>query len=599
MRARLRIVAVTLLLGGCAGSKVTEIVVSIASDLDIPSQLQVVEFKVAHANELAADGGGATPWLIDIPFDVVDRTKPYFLSLPAEIGLLPAGNPDRTIYIQVTGVANKQPQVRREARLPFARDRIVRVRMNLLKNCLFKPCPPGTTCEDGACVSIDKDPNKLERWDPDRKTWVSFTRSDGGPLDGSPDTVADRPPPDRPGIDLAQDRLPADRPGVEGRPPDMPLLNDLPKPDLPKIDMTRLDQPKDLPKPDARPPDQPRVDLRPPDQPSADLRPPDGPTSTDKPTPWKWDGYVCTQPGPTSSCTGTTPGRWCTVGAGCFMMGTPVCSGVGRAPYCSEGDENYRQVILTHSFTMQATEVTVGQWLSAMGGKDPSSDKVCGADCPVESITWDQAAAYCNTLSTPPEQCYTCTGTGAATSCVIKPNFLSPSPDRYYTCPGYRLPTEAEQEYASRATTTTDYPNGQNAQFCSMDAQLDQIAWYYYNAPKGGKAAVATKAANAWGLFDLTGNVWEWTVDEFFDFQCGQTSQMPIAPNCWDSVVNGLQPSCQPQVNPIIPVSPTGMVVMHGGSFQALATSIRPANRMKQSRVGHGDVGFRCVRTIP
>jgi formylglycine-generating enzyme required for sulfatase activity len=108
----------------------------------------------------------------------------------------------------------------------------------------------------------------------------------------------------------------------------------------------------------------------------------------------------------------------------------------------------------------------------------------------------------------------------------------------WYACPGYRLPSSAEWEYAARAGTTTHTYNGdilpQGVSDCVQQPALDSIAWYCRNA--GGQYhAVAQKQPNPWGLFDMLGNVYEWT-DYFSDGQPldwdreGQALSDPLGP---------------------------------------------------------------------
>jgi len=163
--------------------------------------------------------------------------------------------------------------------------------------------------------------------------------------------------------------------------------------------------------------------------------------------------------------------------SGAFMMGSPVDE-PGR-----HKNEEQHQVILTRSFYMQTTTVTQMQW-KAVIGSNPSYFQKSGGNCPVEKVSWDDVQVFITELNKKRE------GT-------------------------YRLPTEAEWEYAARAGSTTAYANGNIEETeCGLDPNLDAMGWYSGNAGHGTHP-VAQKQPNAWGLYDMHGNVWEWCQDWF------------------------------------------------------------------------------------
>ena len=156
--------------------------------------------------------------------------------------------------------------------------------------------------------------------------------------------------------------------------------------------------------------------------------------------------------------------RW--IPPGSFMMGSPSSE-------ANRGNiENQVSVRLNRGFWMAETEVTQAQWRSVMG-TDPSHFK--GDTLPVENVSWNDAVEFCRKLSS---------STGLSVS----------------------LPTEAQWEYACRAGTTTRFHSGDS------DGDLGMVGWFITNA--GSKTnPVGQKAANAWGLRDMHGNVREWCLD--------------------------------------------------------------------------------------
>jgi len=272
--------------------------------------------------------------------------------------------------------------------------------------------------------------------------------------------------------------------------------------------------------------------------------------------------------------------------AGTFNMGSPTNE------YCRVSGPGYgedlHQVTLTHSYNMFRTETTQGQFQSVMG-YNPSTHTSCGADCPVENVSWHESIAYCNALSTAQSYttCYTCTGTGKNTSCSLKSAYTG---SNFYTCPGYRLPTDAEWERAARGGTSTAFYNGDvdagvTCSSCSQtESHLSPTAWYCKNAG-GGPHRVArtggvpgTSDANAYGLYDMSGNVFEWAQDKY------------------KAALTG------PVTDPLLNPSGADKKVFRGGSYDGTyypgPQYQRAAFRNKATpTIGFPDQGFRCVRS--
>ena len=165
---------------------------------------------------------------------------------------------------------------------------------------------------------------------------------------------------------------------------------------------------------------------------------------------------------------------WVSIPGGSYEMG------------CSPGDgscesyENPRHTVTVVTFAMTETEITQGEYL-AVTGSNPSQFSSCGASCPVERVDWNQAKAYCEAI-------------------------------------GGRLPSEAEWEYAARAGTTTPWTCVDATSSC-----LGGIAWYCLNSG-GTTHPVKGKTPNAFGLYDMLGNVWEWVEDCWHDSYTGAPS---------------------------------------------------------------------------
>ena len=308
-------------------------------------------------------------------------------------------------------------------------------------------------------------------------------------------------------------------------------------------------------------------------------------------------------------CVEVTPG-FVAIDADSFWMGSPGGEDPCPAGYppgdCTAEmgrfeDEVIHQVELTVNFEMQAHEVTQGELETNFWTPEAPCESGNFCNHPAAYLTWFDALAYANKLSSDYEDytaCYKFSEVSCADESDVGPDYLSCMSDLKggiliatvaYTgrefgltpqdCTGYRLPTEAEWEYAIRAgSNTAFYPSEGNDGSITApdgaDSNLNQIAWYSINAPEGLISPVGGKEANAWGLYDMSGNVAEWIWDRYCEYDLADRSD-PYGGGCGGPAQ-----------------------VIRGGSITDAALACRSAARS----YGEGppfNLGLRLVRSLP
>jgi formylglycine-generating enzyme required for sulfatase activity len=232
---------------------------------------------------------------------------------------------------------------------------------------------------------------------------------------------------------------------------------------------------------------------------------------------------------------GTGPG----LGFGAEQFAAIPAGTYQRGSLNGGSDETPVRTISISAFQMQRTEVSQSQWRQVMAGTgivNPSYFSGCD-QCPVEGVSWEDVQQFLSRM-----------------------NIQNPGR-------GYRLPTEAEWEYAARAGTTGDVNVSGSA--------IEDLGWLATNSGNTTHVA-AQKIANAWTLSDMLGNVWEW-VSDWYDLTYYATgpSQDPLG----------------------VAGSAFGTRVVRGGSFANTAASNRPSTRFAITPTGrYSNVGFRMVR---
>jgi len=217
--------------------------------------------------------------------------------------------------------------------------------------------------------------------------------------------------------------------------------------------------------------------------------------------------------------------------AGEFDMGSPSTE---KSRYSNEGPIHY--VSISKAFYLGKYEVTQEQWCEVMGTNPPYFK---GDDLPVETVSWNDAQ-----------------------------NFVKKLNEKEVT-EKYRLPSEAEWEYAARAGTTTRYSFGND------DSDLGDYAWYDSNS--GSKThSVGQKKPNPWGLYDMHGNVWEWVQDRYHSSYDGA----PTDESAWED-------------------GSGSDLVIRGGRWRINASYCRSASRVNNDQVYSSfSIGFRLLQEL-
>ena len=289
--------------------------------------------------------------------------------------------------------------------------------------------------------------------------------------------------------------------------------------------------------------------------------------------------------------------EWISLKKGSFWMGSqeacPAPSGYEGTCAAELGrheDEDLYKVDISRRFELMRYELTQGAFTALMGW-NPSRFTACGDNGPVEQVNWYDAIAFANqkSLAEALPSCYVLSNVecedGSQAGSEYMDCFDAEEPkggiisaqvsiaggqSGLSACKGYRLPTEKEWEYAARSGSNSAYyptedSDGSNSQTQKqpLDSNLDLIGWYggnaavtydeaddcsgwFEGADRCGTHPGGEKAQNAWGFYDMSGNVWEWTTDDFYYYPndvsefydgCNDTSNCKLfRGGCWASV---------------------------------------------------------------
>ena len=244
---------------------------------------------------------------------------------------------------------------------------------------------------------------------------------------------------------------------------------------------------------------------------------------------------------------------------GLFTMGSPASD---PDAHPDGREEPQRQVWISQDYFMGKYEVTQAQWKEVMTGNpwgiSATPGGYSGDNYPVRMVSWEDCACFCNQLSADEGR----TPVYNDTTWAID-----------YGADGYRMPTEAEWENACRAGTTTRYFWGDDLSY----TEIGDYAWYSGNNSPSGFKVVGLKLPNSWGLYDMSGNVWEWCNDRYSDtYYTIENIMDPVGPDTGSNRA------------------------VRGGGYAASAAHCRSAFRnMCPPTIVDNAMGFRIIRPCP
>jgi len=272
--------------------------------------------------------------------------------------------------------------------------------------------------------------------------------------------------------------------------------------------------------------------------------------------------------------------------AGTYTVGSPKEALTWEGPRRANAYEPPQRSVTVSGLWMCETEVTWAQYQAVMGENPELCQGGCASDQPVGGVGWEATIRYLNRLTILESLVSQAAGEPGLSQCYVQRDddaFFVPG------CTGYRLPTEDEWEVAARAGTTTSWAWGEDPE------QADEHAWRPANSGRELQP-VRRLAPNAWGLYDMAGNVseWVWTPNIAAPAATpGPAWDLEYAEEwLWNKVIPGASPVILPEHTWAKPWR-----VNRGGSVWSKTADLRPASRDDVSQdAGGWNIGVRCAR---